>query len=86
MIGGGRNDEGSIWMMDLAKAQESWKWAALPGISFKRKGHSATQIGSRIFLFGGWADYKYQNDLHVFNTTTLTLEGPIDSQGQKPCK
>jgi len=38
-----------------------------------REGHTATVIGSTMYLFGGSGNNAYYNDLYSFDLETVTL-------------
>ena len=41
----------------------------------ERDGHATTTLKGFVFMFGGWDETKYLNDLHVFDTTKLVATG-----------
>ena len=90
MVGGMQNREGSIWLMDLNGPQWDWLWENKPEewphlweVRHRRDGHSATLIGTNVFLFGGyWSGYK--NDLWVLDSTTMELKEYHNHRGPVP--
>lgn len=41
-----------------------------------REGHTATAVGTRIFVFGGFTEQGYSSDLFVLNTDDMAWERP----------
>ena len=51
---------------------DTWVWSAVPGSRlYRRLAHSATQIGSYLFIMGGHDGNQYTNDLLLFNLGAL---------------
>ncbi|CAD5218519.1 unnamed protein product [Bursaphelenchus okinawaensis] len=89
-IYGGMNGDrlGDIWILDLIHF--AWREIQAVGqIPRPRSLHSASLVGDRIFVFGGWVpvtsddfnqqsssrpDWKCSNDVHSFNVLTNTWE------------
>ncbi|KAG1695850.1 hypothetical protein DVH05_019188 [Phytophthora capsici] len=84
---GGANREGTSYGDVHCFDLESREWAFVKPSSGKlppRSGHSAVAIGDEIYVFGGLdaAESEIYNDVHIFNTRTLTwtfttVEGEI---------
>lgn len=50
-----------------------WRWETVRVAGSRiggRVGHTATFVGPRLFIFGGWANGKFFNDLHVLQTSS----------------
>ena len=87
--------EAKVYLLDLSHEPDGWIWnpddkppydfPGLKDVRYKRRGHSATLIGDKVFLFGGEeGTYDFKNDLQVFDTTTWTIKEWHYSIGKKP--
>jgi len=66
-----------LWTLDF---KNGWSWVQLEplgNIPGPRRGHSATAVGKKIFLFGGIYGYtRFFNDLYCFDTVTKDWKIP----------
>ena len=46
----------------------------------RRDGHATTALKGFIFMFGGWDETQYFNDLQVFDSTKLVATGAGGTQ------
>jgi N-acetylneuraminic acid mutarotase len=66
--GGYFND---IYIMSPNVDQPSWTQVVADVTPAQRNGHTATEIDGMIYVFGGWDQTKYYNDLWAFDTSVL---------------
>jgi N-acetylneuraminic acid mutarotase len=59
-------------LVPLVSQPETVNGQAPPGL----RGHTATLIGSKIFLYGGYDGRGRSNDLYLLDPVTLTWEHP----------
>jgi len=75
VIGGSNGNEvfDDVWLLDL----HTKRWTCVTGVSpdprYKRLAHTTTQIGSFLFLAGGF-DKQYCSEVLVFDLITLRFE------------
>jgi host cell factor len=87
IIFGGRGEKG-VHFRDL-HALDSLKMAWLNGpeggaAPSGRLDHSATLVGNKMFVFGGWNGTDYYNDLYVLDLESMAWSRPSTS-GAIPC-
>lgn len=46
---------------------DTWTWSSVSADRHKRLAHTATQIGSYLFIMGGHDGSQYTNELLLFN-------------------
>jgi N-acetylneuraminic acid mutarotase len=71
---GGANSTGyinNIYMMQPNVAAPNWTLIDTDNNPGQRNGHTATEIDGMIYVFGGWDQTKYYNDLWALDTSGL---------------
>ncbi|XP_034190828.1 kelch domain-containing protein 4 isoform X1 [Osmia lignaria lignaria] len=74
-----------LWVYRFA--EKKWEKISSPGGPSARSGHRMTLIKKQLIVFGGFhdnlRDYKYYNDVHIFNLDTYTWH-KIELSGTPP--
>ncbi|CAG0892096.1 unnamed protein product [Darwinula stevensoni] len=83
-----------LWILDLKATV--WKKIHAPGAPSSRSGHRMVHLKKLLVVFGGFhdklSDYKYFNDVHIFNLETYQWHkvepsgtGPSPRSGHQMC-
>ncbi|XP_058805252.1 kelch domain-containing protein 4-like [Phymastichus coffea] len=74
-----------LWVFHIG--DKKWEKITVPGGPSARSGHRMINIKKNLYIFGGFhdnlRDYKYYNDVHVFNMETYTWS-KIETSGHLP--
>jgi N-acetylneuraminic acid mutarotase len=61
----------TIYIMQPNVAQPNWTQVDSTNPPGQRNGHTATEIDGIVYVFGGWDQVQYYNDIWSFDTTAL---------------
>ena len=50
------------------------KWRKAPALKQARINHSGCALGDNIYVFCGYKDYEYSNDIEVLNARDFVLK------------
>lgn len=75
-----------LWVYHIA--EKIWEKIKAPGGPSSRSGHRMVASQKQLIIFGGfhesYVDYKYLNDVHLFDLDTYTWS-KVDPVGKGPC-
>mmetsp|Transcript_8306 Transcript_8306/g.16388 ORF Transcript_8306/g.16388 Transcript_8306/m.16388 type:complete len:382 (+) Transcript_8306:23-1168(+) len=84
---GGKGEGGALFRDLHALEPSTMTWYQGPeggNAPRGRLGHTATLVGSRMFIFGGWDTHDFFNDMHVLDLGLMAWTQPATS-GPSPC-
>ncbi|XP_043930218.1 kelch domain-containing protein 1 isoform X2 [Protopterus annectens] len=65
---------------------DTWLESATKGVPPQpRAAHACAVVGNKGFVFGGRVKQTRMNDVHYFDLNTMTWNGEIHTNGEKPC-
>ena len=78
--GDGKGYVSDLYTYKTGRKNAKWRKIATANSPPRRDGHATTALKGFIFMFGGWDETQYFNDLHVFDSTKLVATGAGGTQ------
>ncbi|KAJ3476527.1 hypothetical protein NLI96_g11094 [Meripilus lineatus] len=78
VFGGGNGTQAlnDLWTLDVGLKFDSLLWSQVKlDVFHRRLSHTATQVGSYLFIWGGHDGTQYTSELLLFNLVSLNFEG-----------
>jgi N-acetylneuraminic acid mutarotase len=81
MLGGKSGQTGNyindLYWLNPNNLQTNWQIVAVDNTLPQRNGHTCTAVGGSLYVFGGWNQTTYFNDLWIFDVSALYLQGEV---------
>ena len=71
----GKGYVNDLYVYKAGRENVQWEKITTNASPKARDGHATTALKGFVFMFGGWNESHYLNDLHVFDTTKLVATG-----------
>lgn len=85
---GGYSYAGGEWLNDmhvLNTGRMKWRKISFFGqVPSGRNYHTASVVGKKIYIFGGFGNNVWLNDMHIFSTETFTWSEPQENGDGEP--
>ena len=71
----GNGHVNDLFTFKTGRDNMKWQKITTAASPIVRDGHATSALKGFVFMFGGWDETQYFNDLHVFDTTKLVATG-----------